>query len=324
MQLIEAFELGLVGGIPKPERCIETWLSDVFLYKDVVRKVAKYVTIKDIGDLTGYQKRKEFYTADFKWNNLFAPEIYISLQGARETIGGWEICESSEAEDYFILMNRIDADDTLINRLYGKKVTKENIIQITEKLLTNLDLANEEYFEDQSRKLKKGVYELMLARLDNLREFALSAKNVSVEVTNKRVDALTVFHASHPYFKELSDSSASVTIDGHSANIVFVKDKPVFMDVYWPMPAFRIVDHVLATARIAACVRVFMGDEFADIMYAIYAKKRALPPKEILDFYEAYNAFVMGYYFIHIKRPELVQPYFVFADEKLAYLKIDT
>ncbi|MDO8529131.1 MAG: hypothetical protein Q7S18_00485 [bacterium] len=162
----------------------------------------------------------------------------------------------------------------------------------------------------------------MLARLDNFRDFAQSAKGISKEIANKRADALFSFYASHPYFKELSDSSASVTIDGHSANIVFVDNKPVFMDVYWPMPMFRIVDHVLATARIAACVRVFAGDKLANVMYSIYAKNRTLPPREILNFYETYNALVMGYYFIHIKRPELVEPYFNFADKNLARLKV--
>lgn len=322
MKLAEALKLGLVRGIPKPERHIETWLSDVFLYENTACKVTKYVSDKYFGDLTNLEERKRFYFADFAWNNLFSPEIYIFLRGLRETESGWVDCDSEKADDFLILMNRIDADDTLINRLWKKKVTKENVINITEKLLKNLDVANEKYFEEQSKKLGKGVFELMLMRLDNFREFAQSAEGISKEIADKRADTLVSFYALHPYFKKLDKSSASVTIDGHSANIVFVNNKPVFMDVYWPMPMFRIVDHILATSRIAACVRVFAGDELADVMYEIYEKKRTLPPQEVLNFYETYNALVMGYYFIHIKRPELVEPYFNFADKNLARLKL--
>ncbi|MBI4087067.1 hypothetical protein HY416_03775 [Candidatus Kaiserbacteria bacterium] len=321
MQLAEALKEGLVDGIPKPERHIETWLSDIFLYEDVGRKVTKHVSDEAVGDFVDPLKRKNFYRADFAWNNLFAPEIYTSLEGMREINGGWKPSEHNTADDFFILMNRIDADDTLINRLWNKKVTKEDVVRITEKLLINLDRANEKYFDEQNRELGKSVYERMIARLSNFRDFARSASGISQEVTDSRANALVHFHASHPYFKKLPESSASVTIDGHSANIVFIENKPVFMDVYWPMPAFRIVDHALATARIAACVRIFGGDELAGAMYDTYRRKRTLPPKEILDFYEAYNAFVMGYYFTHIKRHELIQPYFIFADARLSALQ---
>lgn len=322
MNLSNALKLGLAKDIEKPERHIETWLSDIFLYKNVARKVTKYVSDKDFGDFTNYQERKSFYTADFSWNNLFAPEIYTDLKSMQKNKKDiWIPCDEIDAEDYYILMNRIDADDTLINRLYKKQVTEKDINRITRKLLVNLSIANDRYFKEQSRNVGSGVYKLMCSRLNNFKQFTLSAKGIPKEKTNARVDALTLFHKEHSYFKKINKERTSVTIDGHSANIVFIKNLPVFMDVYWPMPTFRIVDHVLAFARIAACIRVFMNDKLADNMYKIYQEERKLPPKEILDFYETYNSFVMGYYFTHIKRPEFVQSYFDFADKKLSNLK---
>ena len=321
MKLSEALQLGLVKGIPKPERHIETWISDIFLYKREARKVVKHLLDKDIGDFTNKKERRDFSVADFAWNRLFAPEVYKELQGARKVKDSWELCEIAEADEFIVFMNRIDADDTLVNRLVEKRLSKKDAIQVTESLLEKLDLANEKYFKDQSRQLGKSLYQLMLLRLDNFSEFVLSAGGVSQKLSNSRIDALQSFHENEPYFKQLGSSSASVTIDAHSSNIVFVKNKPIFIDVYWPMPFFRIIDRALAVSRIASCVRIFMGDEPADAMYKIFAKKRKLPPKRILTFYEAYSAFVMGYYFIHIKRPDLVEPYLSFADTKLAAIK---
>ncbi|MDO8529328.1 MAG: hypothetical protein Q7S18_01530 [bacterium] len=127
MKLAEALKLGLVKDVPKPERHIETWLSDVFLYENTARKITKYVSNKDFGDLTNFEERKQFYAADFAWNNLFAPEIYTFLQGLRETKNGWVECNNDEANDFYILMNRINADDTLINTaglFYNKFIIK--------------------------------------------------------------------------------------------------------------------------------------------------------------------------------------------------------
>jgi aminoglycoside phosphotransferase family enzyme len=321
MKLTEALQLGLVENIPKPERHIETWISDIFLYEKVARKVVKHLQDKDIGDFRNKNERRDFSVADFSWNRLFTPEVYVELQGARKTKEAWELCGIEEADEFIVFMNRIDADDTLVNRLVRKKLSDNDIARLTETLLEKLDLANKKYFEDQSRKLKKNLYQLMIMRMDNFADFLLSAGSVSKKLTNARIDSLRSFHSSESYFQELGPSSASVTIDAHSSNIVFVQDKPVFIDVYWPMPFFRIIDRALAVARLASCVRIFMGDKPADKMYDVFARERELPPKQILRFYEAYSAFVMGYYFIHIKRPELVDKYLSFADMNLASLK---
>lgn len=317
MNFIEALKLGLVKGFSKPERHIETWLSDVFLYKKNALKIVKYVSNKDFGDFTDFETRKKFYQDDFAWNNLFAPEIYVDLLGIKkDRNGNWIILKvNKRAEDYCILMRRINPDDTLINRLYQRKVTKKDLKLIVEKLLVNLEKANKKYLKKQSHFLNKNVHELMSLRLDNFQQFILGVEEIPKKITKKRIKQVVSFYERQKYFKHIKKENVSLTIDAHSANVIFIKNKPVFMDVYWPMPVFRIIDRALAIARLAACVRIFMGDELAQYMYKIYGKKRSLPQKEILDFYEGYNAFVMGYYFIYIKRPELVEYYFKFADK---------
>ncbi len=305
---------GLVRGIPKAERHIETWLSHVFLYEKVVRKAVKHVQDPDIGNFTDTAQRRKFFESDFAWNNQFTPNIHLKLAGIRTTAEGAEECSVKEGEDFFIEMKRIAADDTLLERLLAKSVTQEQVEYIAKNLSDNLSVVNEKYFTDTEAELGKSTYELLLIRMENFRGFITTAPDVSSEEANSRADRLRSFVTSEPYFRSLTDQDSTVTIDGHSANIVFIENVPVFMDVYFPMPTFRIVDKALPIAKVVACIRTFAGDVLADSMYAVYAQTHPLPPKKILSFYEAYNAYIMGYYMMYLKRPEVAKTYFDFSD----------
>ena len=106
MTLLEAFEQNLIND-DKYERRIETIFSKLFFFSDKVIKIYKY-SDNYYGQFSDINFRKEFYAEDFSWNHTMAPDIYLSLNPYKLTDGKWAPASQDEAEDFYIVMKRID------------------------------------------------------------------------------------------------------------------------------------------------------------------------------------------------------------------------
>lgn len=323
MNIIDAFTDGLVAGTPgKPQQHIETITSDVFLYTKTVYKILKPVDNVLWGNFSNYDFRKKFAERDFEWNNVFSPEIHTGIRGLRENgDGSWSLIDTHEdTDDFCTVMQRIDSDDTLKARLLENRARKEDVVSIAKDQTKNLDLLTEQYREELGHLFDMGWHALLLLRMDDLREYAYIIDTQSPKkVIDKKVSVLTDFINEHEYFSNVARKSLSVTIDNHAGNVVFINDKPQFIDIYLLKEEWRVVDHSNSISRIATCVRVLGNDELADAMYEAYSTLKELAPKEIREFYECYNAYIKAYYYLQVQ-PELSARYFTFADAKLEQL----
>lgn len=321
MHISTALAEGLVEGITeKPERFVETVMSDVYIYKDVVRKFYKDNRKGFFTDLRDLETRRKYYAEDFAWNREASKDIHIALRGVQKTPADtYQVIAPELADEWFIEMRRVQDRDTLFRRLIDDTITTADVVSLAKTQTEALDSLSDQYLHTFDDLLERGLQDLWFARLDgDLRLFGKKFEDtIPAELTDKRADALLDFFQQHPYFTEMTNDHASVAIDNHAGNVVFHEDKPQFIDIHLVKRDWRVIDRSNNIARIATCVRVLGKDELADAMYEAYSGYHALAPQEIIDFQEAYNAFIKGYYYTFLNKPEISKKYFAFADETL-------
>ncbi len=324
MDLLIALKEGRVAGInEKPTTHIETVMSHVLIYDDVVRKIYKNDREGVFLNLKNPVVRKNFYRDDFDWNQDVSPDIHKNLYGAKkDEHGNYTIVPFEDTDDWFIEMKRIESEDTLFKRLHDETVTLPMVRQLAEIQTKRLNQLTEKWLEHYNDLSSIGLPELWRKRLDeDLRNFGYSfGADIPTTTTDARVDKLLQFFATHPYFSTLSVEDAEIAIDNHAGNIVFVDDTPQFIDIYLLKREWRLIDRHHNIARIATCVRVLGGDELASEMYATFASYHSLAPSEVYRFMEAYNALIKGYYYTYLQKPETAARYFTFADATLETL----
>ncbi|MCB9816371.1 hypothetical protein H6786_03160 [Candidatus Nomurabacteria bacterium] len=324
MNISIALHEGLVDGIPeKPERFVETVMSDVFIYPTVVRKVYKDNRKGFFTDLRDLEVRRQYYAEDFAWNQGASKDIHLGLRGVQQTeAGAYEIIAAELADEWFIEMKRVRDDDTLFRRLNEGTTTREDVAALAKAQTEALDALTEEYLHTFEDLLARGLRDLWHARLDgDLRMFGKNfSDQIAPELTDHRVDTLLNFFHTHDYFTNMDPDMASVAIDNHAGNVVFHEERPQFIDIHLAKRDWRVIDRNNNIARIATCVRVLGNNELADAMYEAYQDHHELAPAEVTAFQEAYNAFIKGYYYTYLKQPDIAKKYFTFADATLAEL----
>lgn len=129
MNLIEAFEQNSVDGFDnQTDGSIETLISKLFFFGDRVVKAYKWKRTF-FGDFENKDFRQDYYEEDFFWNQKMAPEIYLELKSVKK-IGQKYVNANKEADDHYILMERIDNKKNLTNLLTEKAVTNQNLNDI--------------------------------------------------------------------------------------------------------------------------------------------------------------------------------------------------
>lgn len=163
MNLIEAFELGKIPGIPElPEKVVTTHLSKLFFYPDRVMKVYKYIKDPFAGDLSDPITRGEFITEDFSWNKEMSPSIYLKLHD----VGG----------DYYIEMFRVDEKCNLTNLFLKKEITSEAVEKIGRVMSERLVKLTNQYRQKLDSYYALGWFKLMSDRMIDLRDWGMMAR----------------------------------------------------------------------------------------------------------------------------------------------------
>ncbi len=324
MNISTALAEGLVEGISeKPERFVETVMSDVFVYSDTVRKVYKDNRKGFFTDLRDLETRRRYYAEDYAWNKESSKDIHVALRGVQKTNSNtYQVIAPELADEWFIEMRRVQDSDTLFRRLTDKKATVADVVSLARTQTESLDSLSSQYLHTFNDLLERGLKELWRARLDgDLRFFGKKFEDsVPAKTTDRRVDALLEFFQQHPYFTDMTNDHVSVAIDNHAGNVVFYDNRPQFIDIHLVKRDWRIIDRNNNISRIATCVRVLGNDDLANAMYDTYTNYHQLAPPEVTSFQEAYNGFIKGYYYTFLKQPDIADKYFRFADATLEAL----
>lgn len=171
MNLLEAFEKQAVSGISKtPDRVIETLISKLFFFGDKVYKVYKW-NKAFFGDFSSLDFRKDFYQEDFFWNNAMAPHIYLALKPVKFDGNVFIEADIADAEDFYIVMNKIDEKDNLTKKLINKDITAEDLRIITREMTMELDKLTKEKIDTLKNVVDIGLFALEKQIVEELRSW---------------------------------------------------------------------------------------------------------------------------------------------------------
>lgn len=319
MNLIEAFERDLVEGFSKPDREIETVISRLFFYENKVCKVYKHMQ-SFIGDMTVARFRKEFYSEDFSWNNIVSPNIYLELVGVKKE-GDRYIKTENDAEDFFILMEKVDSDTNLVDLLLEQRVRDKNLTDVIEVLVQKLKELTKTKRPKIDHISAQGWPELLKQNYEDLRSWSYMADtHIPREKTNEIVDALSKSSENLEVIKNFDTNSMFSYVDGHAGNIFIVDDKVTFMDIYPPKESWRVADMFYTINRPITDVAVLFGQDKADIMYAKLEELTGEFPAQLKLLYTIHDAQIMAAYFHMLHKHELGEKYFRFVEENLKKL----
>ncbi len=315
--LIDVIENGDFNNLGKPERIIETLLSKLFFFGDDVYKVYKS-NKAFFGDFSDGLFRKSFYNDDFIWNNTMAPDVYIKLGRVKEEEGVLVETSSDDAEDYYILMKKIDDTQTLFNLIKSGGVKKEDLEFISSEMYSRVQKLTEKKKEDMSELFNTSYVDLDLKNLGTTREWLRMAPElISDSEADSIIETLRNFVSTSLVFKDFNTEGYFASIDNHTGNILFYDDKVNFIDSMPPMDIWRVQNPAYVISRPATDLEVLIDKEHADIMFAKFEEcmNAKIDPK-MKAYLQINAALIQAPYLCVLKENDYAQKFWDFAKFK--------
>lgn len=259
--LIELFKAGKFPeetGVPKH---IETFISNVFLFDTRVYKLYKdnnQSFNESFRNISGKEKRFDFTTRDFAWNNASTPSIYTDLIGVRAGESGIEIvAANADAEELVIKMNRVDLSDVIFEKLIGGKITKDDSFAIGKGLGESLSKVR------TSLPTELNYFDIFKERVVDAEAWMKVVEHI---IPSTEIEAycryLIEFRDAH---KELFDAELSKQLeyggDIHSHNALYSSGEFFLMDTFSPKDDWLIEYHGTPVYRLATDIWALSGNK---------------------------------------------------------------
>ena len=253
MNIVTALENLTVEGLEGDhDHVIETILSKLFVRGEEVHKAYKH-RIADFADLTHRETRRAYISEDFFWNNVMAPEIYLELRHVLHDGAQYVHVENDRAEDWYIVMKRIDSEKNLLNSLEQKAPKEVDLREYARLLTDRLRMLTNEKGEELSIHISKGTAHISSEVL-GVCDWASSsaAPHLSFDEVMRVKELLTEALRREKYFN--APVSLSVVIDTNPDNIIFLDEGISFIDVMPPKDEWRVHDRYFPLCRTSADV----------------------------------------------------------------------
>jgi aminoglycoside phosphotransferase family enzyme len=293
---------------------IETVLSKLFLRGDEVHKAYKHRSA-DFADLTDKETRRRYISEDFFWNNVMAPEIYLELRHVLKDDDRFVHVEPEEAEDWYIVMRKIDTERDLLKRLRDEHPSDEELASYARTLTTRLRALTEARGSDLRSHLDRSTAHVRDEILGVLDWARTAAPHLSQGDIDRAQLLLTRTFEEVSYFK--NDIDLSVVIDNNPENIVFIGGDASFIDVMPPKDSWRVHDPYFSICRTSADICALGIPESAETLHEEYRLHRELPPPVVRHAYELAAALIQTPYRKMVERPELADRYAEFSRKKM-------
>lgn len=317
MTLIEALEKNAVPEISAPlENVVETVLSKVFIYKDIVRKVYKHEK-NFIGDFTDSGFRRVFYADDFAWNQAMSPLVYRALMGLKTNNGIWEFCDRAEAEDYLIEMNRIDTTQDMVHVALEGRLTDKMIMDAWNDMISRTRALTERE-KNILPDFQTTWRQLFDRRLDEIAPWCeMSHDPVLTSEVQGIISKIRAAIIDDPYIKNFPQQSLQVLIDNQACNLIFENGKPLFIDIFLMKEYWRVGDPFMTMTRMAVDIVALAGGGKEKAIREESQKQLWVLPDRVYWSYMLYSALIMAPYFYMLQRPDIASKYVDFIHANL-------
>ncbi|MFA6227077.1 MAG: hypothetical protein WC631_01165 [Candidatus Paceibacterota bacterium] len=270
-QIIDKFAEGdFPGANCKPKR-ITTAISNLFLCNDKVYKIYMDDSAffnKDFNDLSIKENRLSFTRNDFEWNNKLSPEIYTDLRGVVLEDGKIKFTEADDiADEFVIVMNKIDMSYSLIERLLKNSISMQDCYSI------GFELGKREASLPKI-KINKSLYEDQETRLVDMTAWVKAAgKYFEKGECDKYLNKLSEYIKQNKNWFIENNNLVGPCLDIHADNAVLDKDGTFLpLDTYAPKIDWLTGYKFLNVYRIAADIYVFLGKRYFDEVLRGYEK----------------------------------------------------
>lgn len=259
-KLIELFKEGSFPGESNVPKHVQTFISNVFLFDTHVYKFYKNDNTyfnENFRDILSKEKRFDFTTRDFQWNNAMSPSIYIELIGITCDGSTIQVVEADEnADELVIKMNRVDMADVLFEKLIHGQVTKEDAFTVGVGLGESLAKVRKPLAETYN------YYDVFTQRIVDAKAWMASVPDFSPEEIDAYTNKLVQFQEK---YKELFENVLSKEMayggDIHSHNALYTNGTFFLMDTFSPKDDWLIDYHGEPAIRLATDMWSLTGDK---------------------------------------------------------------
>lgn len=259
--LIELFKKGDFSNQTGTPKHIETVISNVFIFDKTVYKFYKNDNEffnKGFRDLAPKDSRFDFTKRDFKWNNSLSPTIYLETIGVKVDDGKIVIVQNQEdAEEIVIVMNRVNTDDLLFEKLMRGEISRDESFLMGKQLAESLKKAQVKLDGNHN------FYEKFEMRVSDLRDWIKSVSEfISEEESKEYCDFLEAFRKDHKdlFEKEMSEELVHGG-DMHSHNAVFTDGNLYLMDTFPPKEEWLVDHRLIPLYRVGADIWALSGNK---------------------------------------------------------------
>jgi aminoglycoside phosphotransferase family enzyme len=287
MKLIDAIAQGLIMEFGQPQQTIDTLMSKVFLFSDQAVKVYKHRQAF-YGDLSELQFRQAFYKDDFFWNQQLAPDVYLHLGGVKINNGKIVLTDMlDEADDFYILMKKIDGQNNLTKLLQENKITALHLEALTTKIIDKQRLLTTKLRAELEPHFTGFNLATQLQDLEDLGKWGdLSKDYIDQAQMDDWIDALKTKITNLDYFNNFNQQLLTVGIDHNCDNFLIIDDQPSFIDIMPPKTSWRVNDELAGIARLSVDTLVLGNQTLSEVVYQTYANYRPLPDAKLQLIYE--------------------------------------
>jgi len=270
---------------------IETVISNVFVFDKMVYKLYKNNNPffnEKFRNISKKEDRFTFTKRDFEWNNTLSPSVYLKVIGVIVKNEEIKICAPDNAEEIVIVMNRIDTNEVLYEKLLKGEVS-EGVAYLIGK-----------QFGESVRKIQKPIkgnyYDDFLVRITDLREwFKSTSEEISLEESTSYCDFLASFLEKNRSLFE-NELTAGMTYDGdiHSHNAIFSNEHLYLIDTFPPKEEWMRGHPHISLYRMGSDLYALSGKkEMFDAYMNGYVDSGGSLNRELDNFYIIYASGIM-------------------------------
>lgn len=304
--LIELFKSGKFPGENSVPKHIETVISNVFIFDKKVYKFYKNDNEffnKGFRDLAPKDSRFDFTKRDFKWNNSLSPSIYTELINVKLSDDNIEVLkEETETEELVIVMNRVNTDDLLFEKLMRGEISEDESFLMGRQFAESLKGAQTKFDS------KHNFYDKFELRVSDLRDWIKTVSEyISEEESKEYCDFLETFRKENKelFEKELSDELVHGG-DMHSHNAVFTDGSLYLMDTFPPKEEWLVDHKLIPLYRVGADIWALSGnkDLFESFVRGYEAGSGNTVNRFLDDLYIIYASAIMVSYLYMLQRTD--------------------